>query len=137
MTEQRTPHEVLHPANWKKASGYANGMLATGRTVWVGGQIGWNGDQVFETSDFGEQTRQALANIVAVLHEAGGRPEHIVRLTWYVTDKKEYLASLKGIGDAYRSVLGRHFPAMTMVQVADLIEDEAKVEIEATAVIPD
>lgn len=137
MTEQRTPHEVLHPANWKKASGYANGMLAKGRTVWVGGQIGWNGDQVFETSDFGEQTRQALANIVAVLHEAGGRPEHIVRLTWYVTDKKEYLASLKGIGDAYRSVLGRHFPAMTMVQVADLIEDEAKVEIEATAVIPD
>lgn len=137
MTEQRTPHEVLHPATWKKASGYANGMLAKGRTVWVGGQIGWNGDQVFETSDFGEQTRQALANIVAVLHEAGGRPEHIVRLTWYVTDKKEYLASLKGIGDAYRSVLGRHFPAMTMVQVADLIEDEAKVEIEATAVIPD
>ncbi len=137
MTEQRTPHQVLHPANWKKASGYANGMLAQGRTVWVGGQIGWNGDQVFETSDFGEQTRQALANIVAVLHEAGGRPEHIVRLTWYVTDKKEYLASLKGIGDAYRSVLGRHFPAMTMVQVADLIEDEAKVEIEATAVIPD
>ncbi|SFJ14912.1 RidA family protein [Aerobium aerolatum] len=137
MSEQRTPHEVLHPANWKKASGYANGMLAQGRTVWVGGQIGWNGDQVFETSDFGEQTRQALANIVAVLHEAGGRPEHIVRLTWYVTDKQEYLASLKGIGDAYRSVLGRHFPAMTMVQVADLIEDEAKVEIEATAVIPD
>lgn len=137
MSEQRTPHEVLHPANWKKASGYANGMLAQGRTVWVGGQIGWNGDQVFETRDFGEQTRQALANIVAVLHEAGGRPEHIVRLTWYVTDKQEYLASLKGIGDAYRSVLGRHFPAMTMVQVADLIEDEAKVEIEATAVIPD
>ena len=137
MSEQRTPHEVLHPASWKKASGYANGMLAQGRTVWVGGQIGWNGDQVFETSDFGEQTRQALANIVAVLHEAGGRPEHIVRLTWYVTDKQEYLASLKGIGDAYRSVLGRHFPAMTMVQVADLIEDEAKVEIEATAVIPD
>lgn len=137
MSEQRTPHEVLHPANWKKASGYANGMLAQGRTVWVGGQIGWNGDQVFETSDFGEQTRQALANIVAVLHEAGGRPEHIVRLTWYVTDKQEYLSSLKGIGDAYRSVLGRHFPAMTMVQVADLIEDEAKVEIEATAVIPD
>ena len=100
MSEQRTPHEVLHPANWKKASGYANGMLAQGRTVWVGGQIGWNGDQVFETSDFGEQTRQALANIVAVLHEAGGRPEHIVRLTWYVTDKQEYLASLKGIGDA-------------------------------------
>ena len=137
MTVTITPHEVLHPANWKKASGYANGMLAKGRTVWVGGQIGWNGDQVFETSDFGEQTRQALSNIVEVLREAGGRPEHIVRLTWYVTDKKEYLASLKGIGDAYRSVLGKHFPAMTMVQVADLIEDEAKVEIEATAVIPD
>ena len=136
MSEQRTPHEVLHPANWKKASGYANGMLAQGRTVWVGGQIGWNGDQVFETSDFGEQTRQALANIVAVLHEAGGRPEHIVRLTWYVTDKQEYLASLKGIGEAYRAVMGKHFPAMTMVQVAALIEDEARVEIEATAVLP-
>ncbi len=130
------PHQILHPASWKKASGYANGILAEGRTVWVGGQIGWNGQQVFEEKELVGQIRQALQNIVDVLAEAGGRPEHIVRLTWYVTDKRDYLANLKGVGEAYRAVLGRHFPAMTMVQVADLIEDEAKVEIEATAVLP-
>ena len=135
MTDTPT-HHILHPANWKKASGYANGILSQGRTVWVGGQIGWTGQQVFEEKDLAGQTRQALENIVAVLAEAGGRPEHIVRMTWYVVDKKDYLANLKGIGEAYRAVMGRHFPAMTMVQVVALIEDEAKVEIEATAVIP-
>jgi enamine deaminase RidA (YjgF/YER057c/UK114 family) len=134
MTE--SPHQILHPSSWKKASGYANGVLADGRTVWIGGQIGWNGQQVFEEKELVGQIRQALQNIVDVLAEAGGRPEHIVRLTWYVTDKRDYLANLKGVGEAYRSVLGKNFPAMTMVQVADLIEDEAKVEIEATAVIP-
>ena len=111
-------------------------MLATGQTVFVGGQIGWNADQVFESDDFVVQVNQALQNIVAILKEANAGPEHIVRLTWYVTDKKEYLARLKEVGAAYREVLGKHFPAMTMVQVAGLVEDEAKVEIEATAVIP-
>ncbi|MHA7879855.1 MAG: RidA family protein [Saccharospirillum sp.] len=129
-------HQLLHPRNWKPAIGYANGMLAEGKTVFVGGQIGWNGDQVFESDDFIEQIRQTLQNIVAVLSEADAKPEHLVRLTWYIKDKREYLARLKEVGAAYRSVLGKHFPAMTMVQVADLVEDEAKVEIEATAVIP-
>lgn len=131
------PHHLLHPSHWKRAVGYANGMLAEGKTVFVGGQIGWNADQVFETDDFVGQIEQALRNIVAVLHEANARPEHLVRLTWYVTDKAEYLSRLTDVGEAYRAVLGKHFPAMTMVQVADLIEDEAKVEIEATAVIPE
>lgn len=135
MTSLKT-HELLHPAHWKPAVGYANGMLAEGHLVFLGGQIGWNGEQVFESDDFVDQTRQALENIVAVLAEADAGPEHIVRLTWYVTDKREYLARLKEVGGAYRAVLGKHFPAMTMVQVADLIEDRAKVEIEATAVIP-
>ncbi len=137
MTDTPSTHQILHPASWKKASGYANGILSQGRTVWIGGQIGWTGQQVFEEKDLAGQTRQALENIVAVLAEAGGRPEHIVRMTWYVVDKKDYLATLKGIGEAYRAVMGRHFPAMTMVQVVALIEDEAKVEIEATAVIPE
>ena len=131
-----THHQLLHPSHWKRAVGYANGMLAEGKTVFVGGQIGWNADQVFETNDFVGQIEQALRNIVAVLREANARPEHLVRLTWYVTDKAEYLSRLMEVGEAYRAVLGKHFPAMTMVQVADLIEDEAKVEIEATAVIP-
>ena len=134
MTE--CPHQILHPANWKKASGYANGILAEGKTVWIGGQIGWDGQQVFEEKELPGQIRQALQNIIDILSEAEGRPEHIVRLTWYVTDKSDYLATLKGVGEAYRAVMGNHCAAMTMVQVADLIEDEAKVEIEATAVIP-
>ena len=129
-------HQLLHPSHWKRAVGYANGMLADGKTVFVGGQIGWNADQIFETDDFVGQIEQALHNIVAVLQEAGATPEHLVRLTWYITDKAEYLARLREVGEAYRTVLGKHFPAMTMVQVADLIEDEAKVEIEATAVVP-
>lgn len=129
-------HEILHPANWKKASGYANGIAASGRTVWVGGQIGWNGDQVFEAKDLVGQTRQALQNIVEILAEAGAGPEHLVRMTWYITDKRAYLNNLKEIGSAYRDVIGRNFPAMAMVQVVALIEDEARVEIEATAVVP-
>ena len=129
-------HQLLHPSHWKPAIGYANGVLASGQTVFVGGQIGWNADQTFESDDFVAQVNQALQNIVAILKEANAGPEHIVRLTWYVTDKREYLARLKDVGAAYRDVLGKHFPAMTMVQVAGLVEDEAKVEIEATAVIP-
>ncbi|MDN7131908.1 RidA family protein [Halomonas sp. MC140] len=131
-----TFHQLLHPSHWKAAVGYANGVLASGQTVFVGGQIGWNAEHVFESEDFAMQVNQALQNIVAVLQEAGAGPEHLVRLTWYVTDKKEYLARLKDVGAAYREVLGKHFPAMTMVQVAGLVEDQAKVEIEATAVIP-
>ena len=129
-------HQLLHPSHWKAAVGYANGVLAAGQSVFVGGQIGWNADQVFESDDFVFQVNQALQNIVAILKEADAGPEHIVRLTWYVTDKREYLARLKEVGAAYREVLGKHFPAMTMVQVAGLVEDQAKVEIEATAVIP-
>ncbi|WP_104202180.1 RidA family protein [Billgrantia saliphila] len=130
-------HQLLHPAHWKAAVGYANGVLASGRTIFVGGQIGWNAAQVFESDDFVAQVHQALANIVEILHQANAGPEHVVRLTWYVTDKREYLARLKEVGAAYREVMGKHFPAMTMVQVADLIEDRAKVEIEATAVLPE
>ena len=129
-------HDILHPANWKPAKGYANGIAATGRMVFTGGLIGWNADQVFETDDFAAQVAQALRNIVEVLACAGARPEHLVRLTWYVTDKHEYLASLKKLGRAYRDIIGRHYPAMALVQVAALVEDRAKVEIEATAVIP-
>lgn len=128
-------HRELHPAHWKPAKGYANGIAAEGRTIWIGGQIGWNGDQVFETDDFVGQVRQTLENVAAVLSEAGAEPRHVVRMTWFVTDKQEYLARLPEVGEAYRSVMGRHFPAMTMVQVAALIEDRAKVEIEATAVL--
>lgn len=128
-------HEVLHPRHWKAAKGYANGMAATGRLVFIGGQVGWNQQQVFERPDFVGQVRQALENIVTVLAEAGGRPEDLVRLTWYVVDKQEYLASLPELGEAYRAVLGRHFPAMALVQVLALVEDQARVEIEATAVI--
>lgn len=132
----RTPHEVLHPRNWKPAAGYANGMAATGRLVFTGGLVGWNAAQEFETDDFAGQCEQALRNVVEVLACAGARPEHLVRLTWYVTDKREYLSSLKALGAAYRATIGRHFPAMALVQVVALVEDRAKVEIEATAVIP-
>ena len=130
-------HEVLHPKSWKATPGYSNGIAATGRMVFTGGVIGWNDQQEFETDDFGEQVRIALQSIVAILAEAGARPEHLVRLTWYVTDKQEYLSALKQIGQAYKDVIGRHYPAMALVQVVALVEDRAKVEIEATAVIPD
>ena len=136
MTAAQSPHQLLHPRHWKRAKGYANGIAAEGRTVFVAGQIGWNADQKFESQDFVAQTRQALQNIVAVVREAGGAPEHITRLTWFITDKKEYLSNLAKVGEAYRSVMGTHFPAMTMVQVVALVEDEAKVEIEASAVMP-
>ena len=129
-------HEVLHPANWRAAKGYANGIAARGRMVFTGGMIGWNADQVFESDDFAEQVAMALRGIVAVLDCAGAKPEHLVRLTWYVTDKGEYLRSLAAIGVAYRQIIGRHYPAMALVQVVALVEDRAKVEIEATAVIP-
>ncbi len=132
---KRAGRRTLHPEGWKPTSGYANGIVASGPTVFIGGQIGWNAAQVFESDDFVAQTRQALKNIVAVLAEAGGRPEHLVRLTWYVTDKHEYCARLKEVGEAYRSVIGRHFPSMTLVEVSALVEDAAKVEIEATAVL--
>ncbi|MBD1202841.1 MAG: RidA family protein [Rhodobacteraceae bacterium] len=134
MTE--TGLEFLHPAHWKPAIGYSNGVAATGRMVFTGGIIGWNADQVFETDDFTGQAEQALRSIVEVLACAGARPEHLVRLTWYVTDKREYLGSLKELGRAYKVVIGRHYPAMALVQVVALVEDRAKVEIEATAVIP-
>jgi enamine deaminase RidA (YjgF/YER057c/UK114 family) len=130
-------HEQLHPAYWKRAVGYANGIAARGRMIFTGGLVGWDADQQFQTDDFAGQVRQVLENIVAVLAEAGAGPEHLVRLTWYVTDKHEYLAALREVGAAYRDVIGRHFPAMALVQVAGLVEDRAKVEIEATAVVPD
>ncbi|MCB1366444.1 MAG: RidA family protein [Rhodobacteraceae bacterium] len=130
-------HELLNPKNWKPAKGYANGVAASGRMVFLGGHIGWTGEQVFETDDFIGQVDQCLQNIIEVLAEAGGGPEHIVRMTWYITDKQEYLARLKDMGGVYRTRMGRNFPAMAMVQVAGLIEDRAKVEIEATAVLPD
>lgn len=132
-----TPHEFLHPKHWKPAIGYANGVAAKGRMVFLGGHIGWNGQQEFETDDFVAQIEQTLKNIVEVLNQAKAKPEHIVRLTWYITDKREYLANLREIGRVYKRILGSHFPAMAMVQVVALIEDRAKVEIEATAVLPD
>jgi enamine deaminase RidA (YjgF/YER057c/UK114 family) len=132
-----SPHEFLHPKNWKPAVGYANGVAASGRMIFLGGLIGWNGQQEFESDDFVDQVAQTLRNIVEVLAEAGAGPEHLVRLTWYVTDKREYLTRLRDLGAAYREIIGKHFPAMALVQVADLVEDRAKVEIEATAVVPE
>lgn len=129
--------EFLQPEGWAKPLGYANGVAASGRQVFVGGQIGWNGQCQFETDDFVGQTRQTLENVVAILKEAGARPEHVTSMTWYFTDKREYLDNLKGIGQAYRETMGRHFPAMAAVQVVALIEDRAKIEIQATAVIPE
>jgi enamine deaminase RidA (YjgF/YER057c/UK114 family) len=126
----------LHPSHWKPAIGYSNGVAATGRMVFTGGIIGWNHDQQFETDDFVGQVEQVLKSIVEVLACAGAGPEHLVRLTWYVTDKRDYLASLKELGRVYKAVIGRHYPAMALVQVVALVEDRAKVEIEATAVIP-
>ena len=128
--------QVLQPAGWARPRGYANGVVASGRTVYVSGMIGWDAQGQFHTDDFAGQVRQALQNIVAVLAEAGALPEHIVRRNWYVLDKKEYVAAYPQIGVAYRELIGKHFPAMTAVQVAGLIEDRARVEIEVTAVLP-
>jgi enamine deaminase RidA (YjgF/YER057c/UK114 family) len=129
-------HKFLYPRGWKPAKGFSNGVVAEGRVVFLAGQVGWNAEQRFESRDFVAQARQALANIVTLVGEAGGRPEHIARLTWFVLDKQDYLSRLRELGEAYRSVMGQHFPAMTLVQVGALVEDEAKVEIEATAVVP-
>jgi len=128
--------ELLHPKHWRPAKGFANGVAAQGRQVFVAGQVGWNAEQEFASDDFVAQVEQALSNIREVLAQAGASPEHLVRLTWYVTDKGEYLARLRQVGQAYRRVIGRHFPAMTLVQVVALVDERAKVEIEATAVIP-
>ena len=127
---------VLHPADWAPSKGFSNGVAAEGRQVFVAGQIGWNAQQEIVSDDFVAQVDQALRNIVEILAEAGAGPEHIVRLTWYVTDKRLYLARVKDVGQAYQAIIGRHYPAMTLVQVAALLEDRATVEIEATAVVP-
>ena len=128
---------TLQPDGWAPAKGYANGVAARGTQIFVGGQIGWNAQQQFESDDFIEQTAQALRNIVAILSEAAVGPQHMVRMTWYITDRVEYNARLKELGTVYREVMGRNFPAMTCVQVAALVEARAKVEIEVTAVLPD
>src|SRR5471030_3294150 len=128
--------EFLQPPGWARPRGYSNGVAASGRTVCVSGMIGWDAEGVFHTDDFAGQVHQALQNIVEVLAEAGARPEHIVRMTWYVLDKKEYVAAYKEIGVAYRELIGAHYPAMTAVQVMGLVEDQAKVEIEVTAIVP-
>ena len=129
------PHDVIQPEGWAKAKGYANGIKTADNQLFIGGQIGWTANQVFESHDFIGQMEQALCNIVDVLEAAGGKVEDLVRLTWYVVDKKEYMARQREVGEVYRKVLGRHFPAMTMVVVAGLVEDDALVEIEATAVL--
>ena len=129
-------HEILHPRHWKPARGYANGVAAEGRMVFTGGIIGWNADQEFETDDFVGQVEQVLKSIVEVLAEGGALPEHLVRLTWYVVDIEEYLANLKELGRIYREIFGAHYPAMALVQVVRLVEKAARVEIEATAVVP-
>lgn len=127
----------IQPEGWAPARGYANGIAARGTQVFVGGQIGWNAQQQFETDDFIEQVHQALRNIADVLRAAGAGPEHMVRMTWYVIDRVEYNSRLKELGGVYRDVMGKNFPAMTCVQVAALMEERAKVEIEVTAVVPD
>jgi enamine deaminase RidA (YjgF/YER057c/UK114 family) len=136
----RAPASALQPVNppgWPQPKGYVNGMTGRGRLVFVAGQIGWSEAQIFTTDDFVGQLEQALRNTVAVLAAAGARPEHIARMTWYVTDKREYVARLPEIGRRYREIMGRHFPAMALVQVVALVEDRAKIEIETTALIPD
>ncbi len=138
LNERENPmKKALLPAGWIKPRGYANGVAARGTQIFIAGQIGWDENAKFTSREFGAQAVQALRNIVAVLDAAGGKPEHLVRMTWYVTDKREYLASLKEIGGAFRDLIGDYDIAMSAIQVVALIEDEAKVEIEATAVIPD
>ncbi|NMF89410.1 RidA family protein [Aromatoleum petrolei] len=130
-------HKVIQPEGWAAPKGYSNGIEARGRQIFVGGQIGWDTQCRFTSDDLVQQVFLALKNAIDVVRSAGGGPEHVTRMTWYLVDKKEYVARLKEIGQAYREVMGRNFPAMTAVQVADLVEDVAKVEIEVTAVIPD
>jgi enamine deaminase RidA (YjgF/YER057c/UK114 family) len=130
-------HTNLQPEGWAKPVGYANGIAARGRSVFISGQIGWNAQCKFETDDFVGQVRQTLQNIVAILREADARPEHITSMTWYFVEKREYLANLKAIGEVYREIIGRTFPTMAAVQVAALVEDRARVEIQAIAVVPE
>ena len=128
--------EILQPPGWAKPKGFANGIAASGTLVFVAGQVGWTGEGKWEAKDFAGQFKQALKNCIDVVAQAGGTPQHIVRLTWYITNKQEYLSSLKEVGVAYRALMGRHFPVMAVVEVSGLMEDEAKLEIEATAVVP-
>jgi enamine deaminase RidA (YjgF/YER057c/UK114 family) len=128
--------QILQPPGWKKPRGYSNGILAEGKQIFVGGQIGWDETGSFPHSDFVGQAGLALSNTLAVLKEANARPEHIVRMTWYITDKREYIESVKELGNVYREIIGKHYPAMAMVQVVALMAEQAKVEIESTAVIP-
>ena len=128
--------QILQPPGWARAKGFSNGIAASGKLVFIAGQVGWTGEGEWKARDFAGQFRQALANILEVLAQANGKPEHIVRLTWYVLDKREYLSSLKAVGQAYRALMGRHYPTMAVVQVSGLVEDEARLEIEATAVVP-
>jgi enamine deaminase RidA (YjgF/YER057c/UK114 family) len=130
-------HEIIQPEGWAKPIGYSNGISARGRIVQVGGQIGWDENCQFHSDDFAEQTKQTLLNIVAVLKAADARPEHLIQMTWYFTDRAAYKASMKAIGAAYREIIGRHFPPMAAVQVVALMEDRAKIEIQALAVVPD
>ena len=129
--------KILQPPGWARAKGFSNGISCSGKLVFIAGQVGWSGQGVWEARDFAGQFRQAIKNIISVLHEAGGKPEHIVRLTWYVLDKQEYLGALEDVGAAYRELMGRHYPTMAVVQVGGLVEDQARLEIEATAVIPE
>jgi enamine deaminase RidA (YjgF/YER057c/UK114 family) len=129
--------EVILPRGWPRPKGYANGVLAQGRMLFIAGMIGWDAQGQFHSDDFAAQARQALTNLAEVLREAGGVPENIVRMTWYVTDKREYLAAAKEIGQAFREIIGAYNAAMTAVEVKSLMEDRAKVEIEATAVLPE
>lgn len=133
---QAVGHQILQPAGWARPRGYSNGMAAEGRQVFISGQIGWNAACEFTSDLFADQVRQSLTNIVTILAEAGGRPEHLVRLTWYVTSREEYLAQISQVGLAYREIIGKHFPTMAVVAVVALMEARARVEIEATAVIP-
>ena len=126
----------LHPSGWIRPSGYADGMAAEGRYIAVAGQVGWDAQHEFQSDDFVEQAAQALRNIAAILAEANATPMHLVRLTWYVISKQEYLASAERLGTVYREIIGAHYPAMTLVEVSGLLEDRARVEIEATAVVP-
>ena len=128
--------QILQPPGWARAKGFSNGIAASGQLVFIAGQIGWTGEGRWQARDFAGQFRQALRNILDVLAEAKGKPEHIVRLTWYVLDKQEYLGALKEVGAAYRELMGKHYPTMAVVQVSGLVENEARLEIEATAVIP-
>ena len=130
-------HQSILPEGWPRPKGYSQAIVAKGRTVYIAGQVGWNEHEVFESDDFAAQADQAFRNIVTILEAAGGKPEHIVRLTWYVVNKQEYLSAIEGVGAAYRAAFGKTYPVMAVVEVTALMEDRAKIEVEATAVIPD